>query len=128
MSDLLKQLRHQAGIFRKGGANGRADLIGNAADLIEQQAEEIDALKAHVEMMLDAIDQSGVSKTSQELSDLLRSTPQQSLAEHDAEVARKAFIAGVDWWSQNGLNDALYLDDEGEAANEYANALKRGEI
>lgn len=36
MSDLLKQLRHESDIFRKGGANGRADLIGNAADLIEK--------------------------------------------------------------------------------------------
>lgn len=92
-----------------------------AADLIEQQAAEIDALKAHVERLrsiafpyIDLLP---------ELVDWFDDTPYQSLAEHDAEIARKAFIAGM----MNGFNVVSNggLFDADEAATDYVNKLRQ---
>lgn len=96
----------------------------NKSDRIGRLERENQELAAHVERMRDALhkvlddSEIGVVPKSHlnSIEHLLKSAPQQSLAEHDAEVARKAFVAG--------LNSA----DTGDMAKEYAERVKRGEL
>lgn len=120
MSDLLKLLRHQASIFRRGGANGRADLIGNAADLIEQQQQRITELEAHVDRLLE------FDLTPEEYHKLTVSQRYtQSLAEHDAEIARKAYEKGYLTSSENYHGGNTEYMKVIEFANEYAERVKQ---
>ena len=56
-----------------------------------------------------------------ELADVLEETPQQSLAKHDAEVARKAFVAGANWQAGGLAFNQPVINRE---ANQYIEQLK----
>src|SRR5690554_360182 len=75
-----------------------------AADLIEQQAAEIDALKAHVER-LRSIAFPYVDLLP-ELVDWFDDTPYQSLAEHDARVAMAAIRTALRNLGEPSLTEA----------------------
>lgn len=66
------------------------------------------------------------SKAHTELTDALESTPHQSLAEHDAEVARVAYLACAE---EYGLAYA-HASKEGieRSANQYAQRIKAGDL
>ena len=114
MTDLPKKLRIKAGVINMGGRiawGSETALMEEAADLIEQQQAEIDALKAHVERLLIACQSAHGSygkillsdppkdawkfnQVTEKLVEAIAATLQQSLAEHDAEVERKAYRDG----------------------------------
>lgn len=78
--------------------------------------EKRDELAAKVERLREAIDRSGVVKTSQELSDLLNATPPQNLN----EIRRDAYIEGcISGWEyafnvyQLGEIDETPTDEDG---------------
>lgn len=92
--------------------------FAEAAKHVEQLQAERDALAAHVERLriaaLNAISFMSGGQYKAELRDAYDETPQQSLAEHDAEVARKAFIDGANWTTVYGLHK-----DPSDAARQY---------
>lgn len=126
-----------------------------AANLIEQQAAEIEALKAHVEQLHAALRhlRHNAKASGAEMGlaldvaeEALEAVPQQSLAERDAEVARKAFECGFEKGfdlalpikesDYNAVNNAPSSIDMAKRykqnaasvqANEYAQRIKDGE-
>lgn len=169
MSDLIERLNRQHERVRDPFAiKKESSIFSEAVDLIEQQAEDIVELKAHVERLeIDrkrgADDYSALrdryddlmqernelvahvgrlrdfikaihaytddEKLMRLVDDMLNQTPQQSLADRDAEVARKAFIDGF-YSSADGFNGQWVGDknDLDKLANEYAERVKRGEL
>ena len=134
MSDLPKQLRIKAGMIHMGERiawGSDTTLMEEAADLIEQQAAEIDALKAHIERYnkaaLDAIPMLYGGEIKANLRDVYDESPQTSLAEHDAEVAHMAFIQGAIWDAQHDYSEQEDFSEMlTKAANEYAQRIKDG--
>ena|SRR5690554_6284797 len=109
--------------------NGRYCDANEAMELIKQQAAEIDALKAHVEQLCAALKHlhHNAKASGAEMGlaldvaeETLESTPQQSLAERDAEVARKAFIAGCSYGEKYGIFG------RDKQADKYAQRIKDG--
>ena len=109
-------------------------------DMIHQRDElsaTVERLRNAIEYCTSYLDENKLntigsrSKAHNELHTALQLTPQQSLAEHDAEVARKAFEAGAKWWSElfNNISCSkkVYTNGASEAANEYAKRIKDGE-
>lgn len=91
---------------------------------LEQRERE---LVAHVERLRFIADTEYADEDERiaDIHGVLESTPQQSLAEREAEVARKAFAAGVDW--ANSLQPIDPKITIVGAATEYAERVKRGE-
>lgn len=100
MSDLVKNLRNWSSLH---GGQYSSELTTQAADLIEQQQARIAELEAAVDRLREQLSamaaqhQCGCGhpacnrcRDDADNRDALRVTPQQNLAERDAEVARKA--------------------------------------
>ena len=153
MSDLPKQLRIKAGMIHMGERiawGSDTTLMEEAADLIEQlQARVLElekqnaALATHVNRLVKvcelARDNYGKMlmtdppqeawKTNQvtaKLVEAIAATPTANLAEHDAEVARKAFIDGALWHVGLSIHDDRPHGEDyfRKIANEYAQRIK----
>jgi len=114
MGDLIEQLSKRILTLNEQGI--MPDLVRELEGSIlkiEQLQAERDALAAHVERFKSACEMlyhwhdtsdGGMvvdGDVVRKLWELESTTPQQSLAEHDAEVARKAFVAGANWQAVN---------------------------
>lgn len=107
------------------------DRLENECDELDTKIEQLDyhchALAATIESLRDAFTK---ATTLGHMEQAFRETPQQSLAEHDAEVARRAFIACFKETTER-FNGDWYDECEKELesyANEYANKIKAGDL
>lgn len=121
----------------------KADWPEQIANHVWQGNPERDALAAQVEALQKALSDAVAAFRQYELSvddyptikhklfmqalnDELETTPQQNLAEIRAEAGRDGFVACAKWWISLCPTDrALTV---GEAANQYANSIRKGEV
>lgn len=107
-------------------------------DLIEQQQAEIDTLKAHVERLREALAKCHDEHidhyvSCDDVKSALDATPQQSLAEHDAELITKFIYKLVEIGNIDSLvnettgDNYLYVGGILQFSNEYAKRIKDGE-
>lgn len=123
---------------KHGHQKGKCDScdLEQAAALLEQQAAELDALKAHVERLREDLKSIlgwrelrntsaiPIDRIEEVARMALDATPQQSLSERDAEVARKAFIAG---FKKGHSTSSDSYDSIINTSNEYAQHIKEGD-
>lgn len=147
-ADLIDQLQARVdGLEHERNAlwnlqRNQSETIGKYQNRESELLDERDALAAHVERFNSIManihtecDYGGESDDDpipSVLWDLYRETPQQSLAERDAEVARKAILTTLEQpdYVVARLPDSVWVSsvDIERFANEYAERVKRGEV
>jgi hypothetical protein len=102
--------------------------IRSAADLLSELKEKHDALAAHVERYkkaaLDAIPMLSGGDVKANLRDVYDETPQQSLAERDAEIAKKAFKVIMEALEYDDGRYIETLSDRLDMIEEYVAKLR----
>lgn len=111
--------------------------VAKLCDQIQKLESERDALKAHIERLRDVVldgvlewvngnDELLVRRIWDSLRlKMIETSPQQSLAERDAEESKRHFLYGYHFCRANGF---LFDEQLQEAANEYARRIKDGEL
>jgi len=133
--EALREFRDRVQYHFNGGVpdTPEGDCINIALDAVEQLPEihklqqERDALAAHVERLREVVieyhsENIASEEAVNELWEIHKQSPTTNLAERDAEVARKAFIAGCI------CGDKYGVFEWDRQADEYAECVKRGEI
>lgn len=125
MSDIPNKLNNMCEMFWLGHTIRNVDMVKEAADLIEQQATEIEALRSQLD-----------SPRVKIIGDLLSAgiNPEdvhQSLAERDADAIIQAIHAckfEMEDRDYNGFSTKFVEDISISGLLEYAERVKRGDV
>jgi len=91
----------------------------NGIESFAEAAEHVQQLQADLEAIMQQRDNYRHQATALNLLNEQLEERCEELEQERSEVARKAFVAGANWWAKCELDDTLH-SDEHEAASEYA--------